>query len=64
MVAATPLKVMASMSHSLAYLLTELHKNLPVGSTVDKTVRHTDRMVISLAYFFSFRKESGIKKRK
>jgi hypothetical protein len=59
MVAATALKVMASMPHSLAYLLTELHKNLPVVSTVDRTVRHTDRMVISLAYIFPLRRKVG-----
>jgi hypothetical protein len=32
---------------------TEFHKHLPVGSKVDRgTERHTDRVVISLAYFF------------
>jgi hypothetical protein len=34
-------------------LTTEFHKNLPLGSEVDRgdRYRHTDRMVITLAYF-------------
>jgi hypothetical protein len=40
---------------------TEFHKNLPIASEVDTVGQTHDRIVISLAYFFPFRKESRLK---
>jgi hypothetical protein len=55
MVAATALKTWRRGHLQWHDLRTEFHKNLAVGSEVDRGDRHTDRMVISLAYFFPFR---------
>jgi hypothetical protein len=56
MVAATALKLWHRVHIQWHDLPTECHKNVPAGSEVDGG---TDRMVMSLAYFFPLGKKVG-----
>jgi hypothetical protein len=61
-VAGTALKIKASRSLSMVWYLYRISKeNLPIGSKVDKGDKHTDRMVISLAYMFPLGRKVGLK---
>jgi hypothetical protein len=59
MVTAMTLKLWCQGHLQWHNLPTEFHKNLPIGSQVDGRDKHTDRMVISLAYIFPLGREVG-----
>jgi len=60
MVATTALKSWRRGPLQWHDLPTKFHENLPTGSEVYRGDRHADRMVMSLAYYFSFREESRL----
>jgi hypothetical protein len=61
MATSTALKLWRRGHPQWHYLPTEFHKNLPIGSEVDRGGRHTDRMVITLAYIFPLGRKVGLK---
>jgi hypothetical protein len=59
MVAATALKLRSRSHLQWHGLPTEVHKNQSVGPELDREDRHTERMVISLAYLFPLGRNVG-----
>jgi hypothetical protein len=58
MIAAMALNIMAQGHLQWHDLSTEFHKNLPVGSEVNRGT-YTDRLMISLAYIFPLGSKLG-----